>query len=123
MTKILLIEDDPFIRGAYEKILIKESYEVLVAKDGKEGLRKAQANKPDLIILDMLMPEMDGMQFLESFDQKNKHPNIKVVVLSNMLIQDKVNRAMELGASAFKTKALFSPQELIELINKTLDTK
>lgn len=123
MTKILLIEDDPFIRGVYEKILLKESFDVLVAKDGKEGLKKAKADVPDLIILDMLMPEMDGIQFLEAYDQKNKHPDVKIVVLSNMLVQDKVNRALELGASAFKTKALFSPQELIDLINKTLHAK
>lgn len=121
MPKVLIVEDDPFLRGVYEKILIKEGFETEVAVDGKDGFAKAQANEPDLIILDMLMPEMNGIEFLEAYDLKNTHPNVKVIVLSNMMIQDQVNRAIELGASNYKTKALFSPREMMELIRGTLN--
>lgn len=120
MAKVLLIEDDPFIRSVYENILTKENYEVVLAKDGTEGLAIAKADEPDLIILDMLMPGLDGIEFLEKYNLKAKHPNVKVIVLSNMLIQDKVDRAIELGASNYKTKALFSPREMMDLVRDTL---
>ncbi len=120
MAKVLLVEDDPFIRGVYEKILIKEGFEVVTANDGKQGLEVANAESPELIILDMLMPELDGIGFLEAYDVINKHPGVKVIVLSNMMIQDKVNRAIELGAANYKTKALFSPREMMALVRETL---
>ena len=122
MAKILVVEDDPFIRSVYEEILVKSGHTPETAKDGREGLEKAEANEPDLIILDMLMPELDGIAFLEKYDLKAKHPNVKVIVLSNMMLQDKVNRAIELGASNYKTKALFSPREMVDLITQTLNS-
>jgi two-component system, OmpR family, response regulator ResD len=120
MSKILIVEDDPFLSKAYINVLTKEGFEVEHASTGVEALEKAAANEPNLIILDMLMPQMDGPEFLKQYDVKTKHPNVKVIVFSNMSIAEKVNEAIELGASNYKTKAFFSPREMVQLIRDTL---
>jgi CheY-like chemotaxis protein len=120
MAKVLIVEDDPFIRNVYEKILSKDNHDVKTAKDGQEGIEVAASHEPDLIILDMMMPVLDGIQFLEAYDIKGSHPDVKVIVLSNIMSQDKINRAIELGAVNYKTKAMFSPREMIDLVQQTL---
>jgi CheY-like chemotaxis protein len=120
MTRVLVIEDDPFLRNAYKHILEKEGFAVEVAPEGKTGLKAANANEPDVIILDLLMPEMDGLEFLRRYDVKKKHPNVKVIIFSNMNLPEKVNEAAELGAVNYETKALFSPKEMVSLIQETL---
>ena len=120
MTKILIVEDDPFLRKAYINILTKENFEVDFAEDGEQGLAKAENWKPDLIMLDMLMPKVDGIEFLRQFDIKGKHPDTKVIAFSNMSVPEKVNEAVALGVSNYKTKAFFSPKEMVGLIRETL---
>lgn len=120
MAKILIIEDDPFIRNVYDKILTKDNHRVVTAKDGQEGLDAAERHSPDLIILDMMMPVLDGIQFLEAYNIKEKHPTVKVIVLSNNMMQEKINQAVELGAVNYKTKSMFSPREMIDLVQETL---
>lgn len=120
MSKILIVEDDPFLRKAYVNVLSKEGFEVDFATTGVEALEKATAHEPDLIILDMLMPQMNGVEFLKAYDVKTKHPHVKVIVFSNMSIAEKINEAIELGASNYKTKAFFSPREMVQLIRDTL---
>jgi len=120
MAKILIIEDDPFIRNVYDKILTKDNHRVVTAKDGQEGLDAAERYSPDLIILDMMMPVLDGIQFLEAYNIKEKHPTVKVIVLSNNMMQEKINQAVELGAVNYKTKSMFSPREMIDLVQETL---
>lgn len=120
MAKILIIEDDAFLQKAYAHILEKENFTVAQARSGSEGLLQAEEFQPDLILLDMLMPEMDGAQFLRAYDLKNKHPNVKVIVFSNLSTQYKIDEMIELGATDCKTKAFFSPREMISLIRSTL---
>ena len=120
MSKILIVEDDAFLRKAYVNVLTKEGFEVDFAATGTEALEKATAHEPDLIILDMLMPQMNGIEFLKTYDIKNKHPRVKVIVFSNMSIAETVNEAIALGASNYKTKAFFSPREMVQLIRDTL---
>lgn len=120
MSKILIVEDDAFLRKAYINVLSKEGFQVDFASTGVEGLDKATKDEPDLIILDMLMPQMDGVEFLKAYDVKNKHPKVKIIVFSNMSIAEKVNEAVALGASNYKTKAFFSPREMVQLIRDTL---
>lgn len=122
MSRILLIEDDPNIRKAYTRVLTIEKFEVEVADNGKDGLKKAREFNPDLIILDMLMPEMDGIEFLEAFNVKENGRKTKIVVLSNVFNQDKIERAIQLGAVNYKSKALFSPRDLIDMVRETLKT-
>lgn len=117
--KILIVEDDKFLRQAYQNILSKENFDVKLAINGREGVDIAQAWKPNLVLLDLLMPELDGIGFLKKFDAKN-HPETKIIVFSNLSLPEKVNEAIALGAVNFKTKAMFTPREMIALIRETL---
>lgn len=117
--KILIVEDDKFLRQAYQNILTKEDFDVKLAINGKEGVDIALAWAPDLVLLDLLMPEMDGIGFLKAFDA-SAHPDTKIIVFSNLSLPEKVNEAIELGAVNFKTKAMFTPHEIIALIHDTL---
>ncbi len=120
MAKILIIEDDPRLEITYDTIFKKHGHDVIRAHDGEEGLRMAESEYPDIILLDMLMPKMHGIEFLEKFDPKNKHPGIKVIVFSNMESADLIKQAQELGATRYEVKSRFSPNELARLVNETL---
>lgn len=117
--KILIVEDDKFLRQAYNNILNKENFDVKIAVNGQEGLDLAQTWKPHLVLLDMLMPEMDGIGFLKAFDAP-AHPETKIIVFSNLSMPEKVNEAIALGAVNFKTKAMFTSHEMIALIRDTI---
>ena len=120
MSKILIVEDDPFLNRAYNTILLREGYDVDSADNGETGLQKATENEPDLILLDMLMPQMDGLDFLRGYQQKDNHPNVKIIVFSNMSVPESVEEAMHLGAVKYMTKASFSPKEMVALIKEVL---
>ncbi len=117
MFKVLVVEDDQFLRTAYKNVLDRENFEVKIAEDGEEGLKIANSWKPNIIMLDLLMPGVDGIEFLKRFEAK-KHPKTRVIVFSNLSLTEKVNQAMELGASDFKTKANFTPKEMVALIHE-----
>ena len=109
---VLLIEDDKFLRKACEVSLKKRGLTVITAMDGEEGLRQARANNPDLILLDMLMPKLSGMETLEALKKDERTRAIPVVILSNSSVDTRVQRAKELGAVGYLVKASLSLQEL-----------
>ena len=111
-ARILLIEDDKFLRKACEVSLKKRGLTVLTAIDGEEGLREARANVPDLILLDMLMPKMSGLETLEALKKDEQTRNIPVVILSNSSVDSRIQQATALGASGYLVKASLSLQEL-----------
>lgn len=123
MTKILIVEDDLPLRMAYDVILKREGYTIMRAKDGKEGLEKAEEFKPDLILLDLLMPTVDGLTFLEKYDVVKKHPDVKVIVFSNLNHADQIERAEKLGANRYIVKSSVSPSQLAGIINETVEVK
>lgn len=118
-NKILLVEDDPDVREAYQAILERKGYDVQVAKDGHAGLALASSHKPDLILLDLLMPGMSGLEFLKIYQPKEKHPDVKVVVLSN--IEEPFYAALELGAMDYLVKSDLSAKEFGDFIKQTLE--
>jgi DNA-binding response OmpR family regulator len=120
MAKILIIEDDPRLELTYDAIFKKHGHEVVRAHDGEEGLRMAESENPDIILLDMLMPRMHGVEFLRQYDAKNKHPNTKIIVFSNMDSADLQKQAADLGATRYEVKSRFSPNQLAHLVNETL---
>lgn len=119
-AKILIVEDDHVLGKAYEIILKKEGYSVETAQDGQEGIEKAEAFEPDIILLDLLMPVMDGIQFLEVYNSKKSHPQVKIIVLSNVGDDEKVKEAMGLGAYKYLVKAHASPVQLSRVIKGML---
>jgi DNA-binding response OmpR family regulator len=127
MAKILVLEDNERINQAYKIILEKEGHTVRVAFDGKQGLKVAEEFDPEIILLDIDMPVMDGLDFMRNFDVANKHPNVKVVIMSNLDKDQSVEEALRLGAYKYILKARASPRQLAtlinHLINKNLDKK
>ncbi len=109
---VLLIEDDKFLRKACEVSLKKRGLTVLTAADGEEGLQRARTHSPDLILLDMLMPKLSGMETLGALKQDERTSGIPVVILSNSSIDTKVQQAKALGAIGYLVKASLSLQEL-----------
>jgi DNA-binding response OmpR family regulator len=115
---ILVVEDDAALSDAFTIILSKDDFSVLRAYNGKEALDILSREQPDLILLDLLMPIMDGREFLRNF--KNIH-NIPVIVLSNLDTKSEIQEVMDLGASRYMLKAWASPRELIMLAHETID--
>lgn len=116
MTKILIVEDDTILNDAYTLILKKAGHDVARAFNGKEALEATAKDDPDVILLDLLMPKMNGLQFLEAYDVP-KHPDVKIVILSNIGNDAEVEKAMELGAYKYIVKAHATPQDLSALVN------
>lgn len=123
MARVLVVEDDLQLKLTYDIILNKEGHTVERAGDGIEALAKAESFKPDLILLDLLMPRMNGLEFLRKYDVKNKHPNVKVIVFSNMSMPAEMEEAHKLGATKYMLKSSTSPKQLAELIAGVLATK
>jgi len=120
MKRVLIVEDNPALQKIYVTLLSKEGYNVAFVSDGKQALEKATAEPPDLILLDMMMPNLDGVGFLRAYDLKNKHPDVKVMVFSNTEVPAKVKEAMELGAIRYLTKYNFTPKDMVAAIRGVL---
>lgn len=120
---ILLIEDDEALRNMYNLILTKKGFSVDLATDGEEGLNKAKNGGYALILLDLLMPKLDGIGVLRGL--KNNPPqnsNGPIVMLSNAQFDDMVKDATELGAAGVLLKADLLPADLVAAVNKYLAT-
>lgn len=116
---ILIVEDEVSLSEAYQIVLRKAGYNVVVAFNGEEALREAAKKEPDLILLDLRMPQMDGIEFLKNYNMAN-HPTVKVIVFSNYDIQNEISEAYKLGAQRYLLKAWASPNELAKLVKDTL---
>ena len=118
--KILLAEDDKFISLAYLDGLKRAGYNVEHAKDGKEALEKIKSFIPDLVFLDVIMPEMNGFEVLEEIKKDEKFKNLPVIILSNLGQDTDIIKGKELGAVDYLIKANFSMAEVIEKIESYL---
>ncbi len=121
--KILVVEDEVSLSEAYHTLLKQAKYDVMVAHDGKDALEKVQQFEPDLILLDLRMPIMDGVGFLKEYDLAKKHPDVKVIVFSNYDMQDEIDEAYRLGADRYILKAWASPREILNLVHDALTAK
>ncbi|HOK35208.1 MAG TPA: response regulator [Candidatus Pacearchaeota archaeon] len=121
MAKILIVEDDKFLRELLQAKLIKEEdFSVSVAEDGEQGLKKVQEEGPDLVLLDLILPGMDGFEVLKKIKENPAIADTKVIVLSNLGQKEDVERAMKLGATDYMVKAHFTLDEIIEKARKVL---
>ena len=119
-TKILIIEDDQFLREFLFKKLSEENFEVLAAKEGKEGVELAQKEKPDLILLDLILPEKNGYEVLEDLKKNPLTSEIPVLVLSNLGQKEEIEEAFRKGAKDYLIKAYFSLEEIVSKIRLLL---
>src|SRR4030065_257977 len=110
--KVLLIEDEKEVAELYKLKLTLDGYEVIVAEGGQEGLDKANSYKPELIFLDIKMPEMDGFEVLKRIRASAKTKDIPVVILSNFDEQDLIEKGLTLGANEYLIKSQFNPEDI-----------
>ena len=120
MKKILLIEDDPFLIDIYTTRLKEEGFKIDVARDGKTALDKIKKTIPDLLILDIILPKVDGWDLLEKVRKDPKLKEIKVIILSNLSEEEDVEKGFKLGVIMYFIKAKFTPSEVVKEINKIL---
>ena len=120
MAKILIVEDDRDLNNAYCMILKNEGYEVAAAFDGKEALAKTKQFEPDLILLDLLMPVMGGLEFLQHYDLLKQHAKVKVLIFTNMENSPEVTQAYKLGAKRCIIKSWTAPHNLAHVVSDTL---
>lgn len=118
--KILVIEDDGFLIKAMQSKLTKAGFEVQIAMDGEEGLTLAKIFKPDLIILDLVMPQKDGFEFLEEFKKDPQGKNTPVIIASNLGQKEDIDKGMSLGAVDYIVKSDLSLDDLVNKINQHL---
>lgn len=123
MARILIVEDNVNINRAYKIILEKEGHDVNVVFDGKEALKQADLVKPELILLDLQMPIMGGLEFLQQYDLAKKHPDVQVIILSNLDGHKEIQKALDLGAFKYILKARTSPRQLSLLIHHLIEEK
>ena len=122
-TAILVVEDDIFLRNLLIKKLMNENYIIWDAVDGASALKRLETQKPHLILLDLLLPGIDGFEVLSRIKKNSELAVIPVIILSNLGSQDDINRAMRLGASDYIIKANFTLEEIVERIKKILNTQ
>lgn len=118
MTRILLIEDDPLMIEIYTKKFQEAGFEIDVATDGEEGLKKIKQRKPDILVLDIVLPRADGWEVLKGIRQKLGLKDLKVIVLSNLSQDAEIRKSLELGAATFLIKAHYTPSEVVDEIKK-----
>jgi len=126
MKRILLVEDDPFLIDIYTTKLKDSGFSVEVAKEGEEALRKLNEEKFDLLILDIVLPQIDGWEVLEKIKNeklkmKNESlENLKIIVLSNLGQKEEVEKGLKLGATKYLIKAHYTPSEVVEEIKEII---
>lgn len=120
MQKILVIEDDTFLRELIVQKLLKEGYEIVEAIDGEDGIKKVTEEKPDIILLDIILPGIDGFEVLKKIKEDEKVQDIPVIILSNLGQQDDIDKGIKLGAKDYLIKAEFTPGEIVEKVKSVL---
>jgi DNA-binding response OmpR family regulator len=116
--KILIIEDDKFLRELISQKLIKEGYDIIEAADGEKGIKSASEDKPDLVLLDLILPGIDGFEVLARLKQSSS--GLPVVILSNLGAKDDIDRGLKMGAEDYLIKAHFTPTEIIDKVKNNL---
>lgn len=120
MKKILLIEDEEIMIGLLQKKLTKEGYEISVARDGEEGLKAVREIKPNLILLDIIMPKMGGFEVMEEMAKDKELKKIPVIIISNSGQPVELDRAQQLGAKDWLVKTEFDPREVVDKVVKQI---
>jgi DNA-binding response OmpR family regulator len=117
---ILVVEDDKFLRELMSQKLIREGFKTIQAVDGEEGLKKIKEEKPGLVLLDLILPGIDGFEVLSKVKEDPEISNTPIIILSNLGQREDVERGMKLGATDYLIKAHFTPGEIIEKIKNII---
>lgn len=118
--KILLVEDEDFIRDLYQRQLTKAGFNVKTAIDGQTGLQSLQSESFDLLLLDIMLPGMNGLQILREFKTKNPNSPMITILLTNLGQETVIKEGFELGAQAYLIKASYTPDQVVQEVKSAL---
>lgn len=121
MKNILLVEDDPFLIDIYTTKLKGAGFSVKVADNGESAVQKIKEKKPDLVLLDIVLPQLDGWEILHQIKSEKKFQDLKIIILSNLGQKEEVEKGLKLGAVKYLIKAHYTPSEVVEEIKKVLE--
>jgi len=119
--KILFIEDESALQKTFDEILRQEGYEMISALDGESGVLLAKTKKPDLILLDLILPKMNGFEVLAELKKDEETKSIPIIVLTNLEGLIDINKAIELGATTYLVKSQYSLKEVLDKIKTALE--
>lgn len=117
---VLLVEDDVFLSNIYKTKFEMEGFKISTADNGEAGLTEVKKKKPDIVLLDILMPKMDGFAVLEKLKADEETKKIPVVLLTNLGQKDDVDKGLEMGAVGYLIKAHFKPSEVVDKVKEVL---
>jgi len=120
MKTILLVEDDPFLADIYKTKFKEFNFKVLVASDGNEALKKIKIKRPDLLLLDIVLPGIDGWEILKEMKKNNLLKDVPAIIISNLGQKDEVEKGLSLGATKYLIKARYTPTEVVKEVKKVL---
>ena len=120
MIKLLIVEDDPLMSRMYQRLFGLEGFDVELASDGQEGLEKARTLMPKLILLDVMMPKMNGLQTLEELKANSMTKAIPVVMLSNLNGEQDSETAMSKGAENYIIKSAYEPAQIVAMVKDVI---
>ncbi|MCK5475668.1 MAG: response regulator [Candidatus Pacebacteria bacterium] len=119
--KVFIIEDDIYISDMYKIKLEADNYEVNVASDGIEGMKRLEKDIPDVILLDIVMPKIDGFSVLKMIKENDILKNVPVILLTNLSQKENIEKGFELGAASYIIKAHFTPSEVVKKIKEVIE--
>lgn len=120
MVNIAIVEDDPLIARLYQKAFIFERYEAQIAGNGREGLELIRQKKPTLVLLDIMMPEMNGLEVLDKLKSDPETKNIPVVILTNLAGEHDAETALAKGAVKYIIKSEYDPQQIVDMVKEII---
>jgi len=120
MKKILFVEDESALQKALGDILKQAGYKIISALDGETGLKLAKRKKPDLILLDLILPKMHGFEVLKKLKEDPETKEIPVIILTNLETMEDIDKAIELGANTYLVKTQYEIKEVLEKVKKAL---
>src|SRR5258706_13649882 len=115
MIKVLLIEDDPMMVNLYQKAFATEGFEVDIARDGEEGLNRVRDTSPDIVLLDIMMHKMNGMEVLEKVKNNQAKKSIHIIILTNLASEKNEENALAKGAARYLIKDDYDPSQIIKI--------
>jgi len=117
----LIIEDDKFLADIYLTRLQEADFDVEIAEDGKIGIQKAQEMKPDVILLDIVMPGVDGFEVLQKLKGDSELKEVRIILLTNLGQKENIEKGLKLGADAYIVKAYYTPTEVVAKVKEVLE--
>ncbi|MDP9172302.1 MAG: response regulator [Planctomycetota bacterium] len=123
MPTVMVVDDTAVIREAVAKLLRREGFQTICAANGKEALHALTRSEPDLVLLDIMMPEMDGMECLEQLRSDPKWKSTPVIMMTALSDDENQRRATQLGASDYMVKAKFTVEQMLDRIRRLIGDK